>query len=232
MVVIVGPNTWGDYWTFIKSVVTNTWEVPRIIINNIYAIGFNGFYILYLVMYTLLMWGVAFIQVYFNWLLPIFGLTIIGAYYLLYYVRYTLGWLFFYTYNVPIVFVQWSIEVLWYLSKWLVQTTWEFIKWSYNTFIAFVKWSYNTFIAFVKWSYNTFIAVSKWLFNLIVDVTYNVAYYTRYTLGWIFFFSYNWPIVFSQWIVEFTWGIFLPACWDLAKAIWDFTVAYWSWVWN
>jgi len=56
IVILTGLKTWGDYMDFLGSVVTNTWEVPRIIFYNIYAIGFNGFYILYLVIYTGLLW--------------------------------------------------------------------------------------------------------------------------------------------------------------------------------
>ena len=53
LVVLVGVKSFSDYLSFIGSVVKNTWEVPWIILKRLYAIGWNGVYILWLAVYTL-----------------------------------------------------------------------------------------------------------------------------------------------------------------------------------
>ena len=87
MLVVIGLKTFSEWWDFVKVSFKNIYEVPLIIVNRIYAIGYNGFYILYLVNYTIFAWAWQFAKVYLSWLFTIFGLTFGLVYYIAYYTR-------------------------------------------------------------------------------------------------------------------------------------------------
>ena len=54
LTILIGINTFSDYLAFWDSVIKNTWEVPSLIFYNIYAIGWNGVILFFLVIQTLL----------------------------------------------------------------------------------------------------------------------------------------------------------------------------------
>lgn len=87
LLVVFQIKSFSDWWDFVKISFNNIFGVPLIIAQRIYAIGFNGFYILYLVNYTLFAWAWSFAKVYLSWLFALFNLTFGLVYYTAYYTR-------------------------------------------------------------------------------------------------------------------------------------------------
>jgi len=206
LLVVFGIKSFSEWFSFIGSTITNTWKVPVIIIERLYAVGYNFFYILYLINFTILQWIWAFFKVYLGWLLPIFGYTLIGLFYTAYFVRWATGWLFFYAYTGLFTIPQLLVEWLWIAVKWIWNATIAFIKWSWELFVASLKWAWNATIAFWKWAWSA-----------------NIAFWKFAWRATIAFWQWAWDasIAFVKW----SWELFVASL----KWVWESTIEFYKW---
>ena len=125
LLVILQVKTFSEYLSFVQSVIKLTYEVPWLIIENTYKVGWNLFFFLYLITYAVVMRVFSFMAVYLKWLLSIFNLTIEVLFEMSYYVRMMVGWTVFYLYHWSFIVPQLAVEMAWQVTKNII---WPFFK--------------------------------------------------------------------------------------------------------